>query len=62
MHADFETRRAVVEALGLRFVLAIENDQQVLYIKWLYNRFRIAMTSGDDGGGSHENSYDFSTA
>jgi site-specific DNA recombinase len=58
MNADFETRRAVVEALGLHFTLAIEHDQPVLYIKWLYNRFRVAMTLGSDG----EFSYDFSTA
>jgi hypothetical protein len=57
LDADFETRRAVVEALGLRFTLSIEDEQPVLYIKWLYNRFRVAMTMGSDG----EFSYEFST-
>jgi hypothetical protein len=46
--ADYETRRAFVEALGLYCTVTVEQDQQVLYIKWLYNKFRIVMTAASE--------------
>jgi site-specific DNA recombinase len=45
LEADFETRRAFVEALALYFIVTIESGQQVLYIKWLYNKFRVVMAA-----------------
>src|SRR5262245_35207382 len=48
LEADFETRRAFVEALGLYFTVTVEEGQQVLYIKWLYNKFRVVMAAAQD--------------
>jgi site-specific DNA recombinase len=48
MQADYDTRRAFVEALGLYFTVSYEHGEKVVYIKWLYNRFRVVMTTGDD--------------
>ncbi len=39
-NADFETQRAVIAALGLYFVV---ESPEGLCIKWLYNKFRVAM-------------------